>query len=157
MDQASNWATPHQLRHMFVTLLIYCEVSNPLGLWEHCWKLLSEDILKKKQREFGFDQKKTYDAVLNSIDNNLGQFFFLNGAGGTGKTFLYKTIISKLRSIKKVVLPVASSGIVALLLPGRRTAHSRFKIPLQLNEDTMCEIKPGTMLAELLLKTDLII
>jgi len=56
MDQTSNWATPHQLRHMFVTLLIYCEVSNPLGLWEHCWKLLSEDILKKKQREFGFER-----------------------------------------------------------------------------------------------------
>jgi len=72
------------------------------------------------------DQKKTYDAVLNSIDNNLGQFFFLDGAGGTGKTFLYKTIISRLRSIKKVVLPVASSGIAALLLPGGRTAS--FKI-----------------------------
>ena len=43
------------------------------------------------------DQKKTYDAVLNSIYNNLGQFFFLNGAGGTCKTFFYKTIISKLR------------------------------------------------------------
>ncbi|WZZ24155.1 hypothetical protein YC2023_007556 [Brassica napus] len=76
---------------------------------------------------------------------------------GTGKTFLYQTIISTLRSMKQIVLPVASSGIAALLLPNGRTAHSRFNIPLKLDEDKLCNIKPGTMLAELIEKTDLII
>ena len=52
---------------------------------------------------------------------------------------------------------MASSGIAALLLPGGRTAHSRFKIPLNVTEDSICDIKKGTMLAELLIKTDLII
>jgi len=87
----------------------------------------------------------------------MGKLFFLYGPGGTGKTFVYKTIISKLRSEKRIVLPVASSGIAALLLPGGRTAHSRFKIPLNVTEDSICDIKKGTMLAELLIKTDLII
>lgn len=32
MDETNRWATPFQLRHMFVTLLIYCEVGNPLQL-----------------------------------------------------------------------------------------------------------------------------
>uniref|UniRef100_A0A0D3D2I5 ATP-dependent DNA helicase n=1 Tax=Brassica oleracea var. oleracea TaxID=109376 RepID=A0A0D3D2I5_BRAOL len=76
---------------------------------------------------------------------------------GTGKTFLYQTIISRLCSKKQIVLPVASSGIAALLLPNGRTAHSRFNIPLKLDEDKLCNIKPGTMLAELIEKTDLII
>ena len=35
IDEAYQWATPFQLRHLFVLLLIYCEVANPLRLWEH--------------------------------------------------------------------------------------------------------------------------
>ncbi|RID65595.1 LOW QUALITY PROTEIN: hypothetical protein BRARA_D00779 [Brassica rapa] len=76
---------------------------------------------------------------------------------GTRKTFLYQTIISRLRSRKQIVLPVASSVIATLLLPNGRTAHSRFNISLKLDEDKLCNIKPGTMLAELIEKTDLII
>ncbi|CAN6892364.1 unnamed protein product [Brassica oleracea] len=93
------------------------------------------------------DQKTVYSAVL----------FFVYGGGGTGKTFLYRTIIAKLRSVGKVVIPVASAGIAALLLPGGRTDHSRFKLPINLTDQTVCEITPSSMLASLLSKTDLII
>ncbi|CDY26048.1 BnaC06g05760D [Brassica napus] len=79
------------------------------------------------------------------------------GNRGTGKTFLYQTIISRIRSRKQIVLPVVSSGIAALLLPNGRTTHSCFNIPLKLSEDKLCNIKPGTMLVELIEKTDLII
>ncbi|XP_071694537.1 uncharacterized protein [Rutidosis leptorrhynchoides] len=37
--------------------------------------------------------------------------FFLYGPGGTGKTFLYTAALAKLRSERKIVLAVASSGI----------------------------------------------
>lgn len=84
---------------------------------------------------------------MDSIQHEEGKFFFLNGPGGTGKTYLYTTIITKIRAMKKIVLPVASSGIAALLLPGGRTAHSRFKIPINTQEHSMCDIKPGSMLA----------
>ncbi|CAA7029291.1 unnamed protein product [Microthlaspi erraticum] len=103
------------------------------------------------------EQRLVFGGVMDSIECGKGQFFFLNGAGGTGKTYLYQTIITKIRSLQKIVLPVASSGIAALLLPGGRTAHSRFKIPLNLQEHSMCDIKPGSMLAELLKETVLII
>ncbi|CAN7095057.1 unnamed protein product, partial [Brassica rapa subsp. narinosa] len=103
------------------------------------------------------EQRAIYESVLDSVDKKDGKLFFVHGAGGTGKTFLYQTIISRLRSRKQIVLPVASSGIAALLLPNGRTAHSRFNIPLKLDEDKLCNIKPGTMLAELIEKTDLII
>jgi ATP-dependent DNA helicase PIF1 len=55
------------------------------------------------------------------------------------------------------VLAVASCGIAALLLQGGRTAHSRFRIPLNINEESTCEIKQGSHLAELLKKTSLIL
>ncbi|XP_013583371.1 PREDICTED: uncharacterized protein LOC106292319 [Brassica oleracea var. oleracea] len=103
------------------------------------------------------DQRAIYEAVLDSVDKKDGKLFFVYGAGGTWKTFLYQPIISRIRSRKQIVLPVASSVIVALLLPNGRTAHSRFNIPLKLSEDKLCNIKPGTMMAELIEKTDLII
>jgi ATP-dependent DNA helicase PIF1 len=54
-------------------------------------------------------------------------------------------------------LTVASSGVASLLLPGGRKAHSRFKIPCHLDDDTVCDIKRGTMLAELIQETSLVI
>lgn len=45
-----------------------------------------------------------------------------------------------LRSKGEIDLNVASSGITYLLLPGR-TAHSHFKIPINVNEDSTCNIK----------------
>lgn len=83
--------------------------------------------------------------------------FFLYGFGGTGKTFIWRTLASSLRAENQIVIIVASSGIASLLLPGGRTAHSRFIIPVLIFEDSTCNIHQGTKLAELLNQTSLII
>lgn len=93
--------------------------------------------------QLNFEQKQIYDLVIQSVYEKAGQCFFVYGYGGTGKTFLWNTIISRLRSEKHIVLAVASSGVAALLLPGGRTAHSRFKIPIVIEESSVCEIKRG--------------
>ncbi|GKC58440.1 ATP-dependent DNA helicase PIF1-like protein [Tanacetum coccineum] len=62
-----------------------------------------------------------------------------------------------LRSKGEIVLNVASSGIAALLLEGRRTAHSRFAIPINVVEDSMCHIGADNDLADLIRKAKLII
>ena len=54
-------------------------------------------------------------------------------------------------------MTVASSGVAALLLAGGRTAHSRFKIPILIDQTTLCDIKRGTHLANLIRDTSLII
>src|ERR1700712_1658194 len=83
--------------------------------------------------------------------------FFLQGPARTGKTFLYNCLCSYLRAQGKIVLCVASSGIAAQLLPGGRTAHSRFKIPLSNAVITGCNITSSSPLAQLIRKTSLII
>ncbi|GKA23021.1 ATP-dependent DNA helicase PIF1, partial [Tanacetum coccineum] len=103
------------------------------------------------------EQRIIYDDVVQSVHNKKGNFYFVYGPGGTGKTFLYKTIISRLRSDRMIVLAVASSGIASLLLPAGRTAHSRFVIPLELMENSTCGIKQNTQLAELMQEVQLII
>jgi hypothetical protein len=55
------------------------------------------------------------------------------------------------------VLAVASSGIASLLLPGGRTAHSRFKIPIDLHDESTCNITQQMKVAKLVHKVDLII
>ena len=56
------------------------------------------------------EQRLIYEEVIESVHNKKGNFYFVYGPGGTGKTFLYKTIISRLRSERMIVLAVASSG-----------------------------------------------
>ncbi|XP_025678130.1 uncharacterized protein [Arachis hypogaea] len=103
------------------------------------------------------EQKFAYDQIIGAISGNMGGLFFLYGQGGCGKTFLWSTISCSIRSKGGIVLNVTSSGIAALLLPNRRTAHSRFKIPLAINEGSLCSIKHGSPLARLISKAKLII
>ena len=68
-----------------------------------------------------------------------GRVFFIDGLGGTGKTFLYSLLLAHVRARGQVALAVAPSGIAALLVEGGRTTHSRFKIPVPANETSTCK------------------
>ncbi|KAL3652345.1 hypothetical protein CASFOL_002026 [Castilleja foliolosa] len=103
------------------------------------------------------EQLEIHNCILSSYQRSSQVLLFVYGHGGTGKTFLWTTIISFFRSIGKIVLAVAASGIASLLLPSERTAHSRFKIPIDLTDQSTCHVKKGTHLADLLNQTLLII
>jgi ATP-dependent DNA helicase PIF1 len=94
---------------------------------------------------------------MDAVEQQKGGVFFLHGYGGTGKTYMWRTLASYLRSQKNIVLTVASSGIASLLLPGGRTAHSKFKIPVPTHENSTCTIEHKDELAGLLQQTKLII
>ncbi|XP_074323868.1 uncharacterized protein LOC141660783 [Apium graveolens] len=102
-------------------------------------------------------QHIVFQTIIHSVESSLGGMYFVYGPGGTGKTFLWSTIISKLRSEGKIVLAVASSGITSMLLDGGRIAHSRFKIRIDVDEFSCCDIKQNTYFAELICNTSLII
>jgi len=86
------------------------------------------------------DQRSAYETILNVVTNKEGKLFFVYGSGGTGKTFVWTTLLSYLRGQGKIMLAVASLGIASLLLLGGRTAHSRFKIPIELHDESTCNI-----------------
>ena len=231
LTDAAQWATAKQLRQLFVTLLLFCEVTNPSKLFDDHASHMSEDILYQINRnssqtnnfvldsfvtssllfeldkllkdagyslshfnlpipeyigtassdnrlildELSYDmpileasvaddipklnnnQTDVFDAITSSVMNNEGRTFFVYGYGGTGKTFLWTTLLDFVRSKGKLALAVASSGIASLLLPGGRTPHSRFKFPLDIRENSMCSIKKNTHIAELIQQTSLIV
>jgi len=79
------------------------------------------------------------------------------GNRGTGKTFVWRTFMSRLRGQGKIVLAIASSGIASLLLLGNRTTHSRFKISIDLHSESTCNITQQMKVAKLVHKADMII
>ena len=94
---------------------------------------------------------------MAAIEDNKGGVFFVYGYGGTGKTFLWKTLSTSIRSKGQIVLTVASSSIASLLLTRCRTTHSCFGIPLNLTENSICSINRDSDASKLLKQTSLII
>ncbi|CAN1294069.1 hypothetical protein LINPERPRIM_LOCUS22310 [Linum perenne] len=178
LEEVSFTATAREMRKLFVTKLLYCQVSDVKSLWEKNWTLLSDDILFSRRQELrlpnlelsieetkilcllqlqnilrGFgktladiqglpappvdstlhlsnsllaeemnydcaalqaqfqsnfmklntEQKAAYNQIMESVETNGHQLFFIDGYGGTGKTFLWQVISMKLRADKKVV------------------------------------------------------
>ncbi|XP_016168042.1 ATP-dependent DNA helicase PIF1-like [Arachis ipaensis] len=62
---------------------------------------------------------------------------------GTEKIFLWNLMSAEIRSRGDIVLNIALSGIASLLLPNRITAHSRFKIPLNITEEILKDLSFG--------------
>ena len=50
--EASTLASGTPLRRLFITLLLMNTMSKPEEVWNKTWKLLSDDIVYKKRKEF---------------------------------------------------------------------------------------------------------
>ena len=105
------------------------------------------------------EQRRLYDTVIHAVNEWTlkPNIFFMDAPGGTGKTFTITALMHKLRADGKIVVPVASTGIAAILLEGGRTSHSKFGIPLTLNEKSTSSICPSHKKAKILIKSNLII
>ena len=107
-----------------------------------------EDHLKIIQT-LNAEQMTSYEEILDHVLKNKGQMFFVDGPGGTGKTYFYKALIAKVRSMDLIVVATATSGIATSIMPGGRTAHS-LKIPIKLSGNTMCSFTKQSGSTELL-------
>ncbi|XP_057376187.1 uncharacterized protein LOC130697273 [Daphnia carinata] len=96
-------------------------------------------------------------AAVNDVDNLHPRQYFLDGPGGTGKTFLYNTLITVLQGQGKQVIAVASTGIASTLLLDGSTYHSQFKIYPPITETTRSKIEEGSYSAQMIRNASLII
>ncbi|XP_053552307.1 uncharacterized protein LOC128643486 [Bombina bombina] len=120
---------------------------------------LEAQVGAQLQEALNIEQKAAFDNVMSAIDNeNLPhRCFFIDGPGGSGKTYLYKTLLSTLRGRTDGVLPVASTGIAANLLDGGRTYHSQFKLPIPLLETSTSNMRMTSKDAEFIRNAKLLI
>ena len=89
-------------------------------------KIFSTEFINKLTE----DQRQIFDYIINSNKENM---FYIDGSGGSGKTFLYKTLIYYFISIGKKLLSLAWTGIASILLSWDITSHNVFKLPLDLS------------------------
>ncbi|GFT69120.1 ATP-dependent DNA helicase [Trichonephila clavipes] len=92
------------------------------------------------------DKQQAFIAIIGMIGSERGGIVFLDAPGDTDKTFLLNLLMAFVRKEKDMAVAAASSGIAATLLAGCRTAHSAFKLPLDLarSDSTTCNISKGT-------------
>ena len=100
----------------------------------------------------------TMSAVTAPAANPRGNGFYVDGPGGSGKTFLYEALIHTVRGKGMISLACAISGIAAQLLPGGTTAHSLFGLPIDMpKHDAMSSIRAQEPRAEVLRRAVLIL
>jgi len=110
------------------------------------------------------EQRALYDAVIEAVEEGHAQtgpptakLFFVDGPGGSGKTFVYSAIIAQLKAARRQVIATATSGIAALLLDGGRTFHSTFKIPIPILHNSTCSFSPESKIGRQIQSASMII
>ena len=98
-----------------------------------------------------------FKEIFDHVIRNKGKVFFVDGPGGTGNTYLYRALLARVRSTDRIAVATATSGIAASIMPGGRTAHSRFKIPIKLQDNYVCNFTKQSGTATLLHEVSLII
>jgi hypothetical protein len=80
LEEVDLWASGRQLRDMFASMLMFCEVTNPRQLWDAHWESLSDDIeamtcRERDDRVVTLSEDALKDPALYEID----QVFICNG------------------------------------------------------------------------------
>ncbi|KAG5236749.1 DNA helicase PIF1, ATP-dependent [Salix suchowensis] len=105
-------------------------IASPINLFDQFWHTMHDDIRMQLSSFSPHDLHFTDDELKNYVLYELEQLFNVSA------TSLKDYNLPLPNDQGLIVLVVASSGIVSILPPGGRTAHSQFKIPLAINENS---------------------
>nr|GEY23100.1 DNA helicase [Tanacetum cinerariifolium] len=164
--EAALSATSLELRKLFVQILIFYDVSDPMNLWQTFWKDLSDDIPRRVSKALQIpliEKSKTkmkasvlfdLEAMLNSNSKSIKDFglptppedmrrvlqnrFLMEETNYNPKLLLNERelLIPQLNEDQKMIF----DEIINVVKDGR-TTHSRFKIPLNLMDGCIYNIK----------------
>ena len=116
-----------------------------------------EELLTSEHayEQMNSDQRLIFDTIMNEIREfgpNLStdrpRVFFIDAPGGTGKTFVFNTIISAVLAQNHKVASCAWTGCAGNLIRLGRTVHNLFKLPVPILETSTCNVTPTSKQAE---------
>jgi hypothetical protein len=138
--------------------VVYIEIKKKLLIYVKN-NILDLEIGKHMESNLSREQRLVVKEILEAIKmpKDRAYCFYLDGPGGTGKTYTYKTIYYLLTSQGYKVCNMASTAIAAILLPHGQTIHSRFKVDVPTYSDSQSRILPNTKLAQIIQDCDVII
>ncbi len=102
-------------------------------------------------------QRAAYNGVIDAYAAHHAKVIFIDGPGGTSKTYTENLILNTVHSHGDIAFAVASSSIAALLLSRGRTAHLYLKIPIALDLMSFYYICMQDDFAALICQTKLIL
>ena len=119
-----------------------------------------EDLARKAEtniEKMNDDQRAVYEAVIEAVAIGDGKIFAIDAPGGTGKTFVLDSLLSKVRSEGKIALAMATTGIASTLLPNGRTLHTKLKVPIDLDDRSEIPFRENSPFTQLIKETVLVI
>ena len=117
-------------------------------------------LAKEFQDKLNTEQQIIFSSIMidvSDMDEPRDKCSFIDGPGGCGKTFLFKALLHTCRAQELVVVSVAWTGMAAELIDGGRTAHSTFRLPFNLHEDSIARVNSNSKQGQLLQKARLIL
>ena len=118
------------------------------------------DKNEAKLQTFTDEQQVVFDTIMNAVRKQESFQAFVSGRGGCGKSHVLNALLDGVRTLEPggcVALAMATTGIAANLLKLGRTFHSRFKIPLSINIESVCGINAQSTLADLICMAKVIV
>jgi len=109
------------------------------------------------------EMEELFREIVDALEGEHRRLFFIQGQGGSGKTTFNKKVMAYARSLGKIALGCASTGLAAQNYTDFTTAHSLFKIPVVDDEeldhdaDVQSLVTPESQRGELLKAADLIV
>ncbi|XP_058810250.1 uncharacterized protein LOC131675336 [Phymastichus coffea] len=131
-------------------------LRNSVHVREHFLLIEMADRGNVKYNNLNPLQKEIVDLVSNAVhDENYSgpRCIFMEGPGGSGKTYVYETMYDLLTSKNIEVCTMAYTGIAATLLPNGKTVHKIFGLPVPMFNDSTSNIKAQSKEAKKLRKT----
>lgn len=120
----------------------YREINEENSISVDFWNILDAKSLN-------VDEKLAFDKILNRVFSCNLAGFFIDGPGGTRKIYLYKALLTHVRSEGLIAIATASSGVATCILPSYKTAHSKFKIAFVIEDNSICNISKQLWLVQL--------
>ncbi|KAK9683396.1 hypothetical protein RND81_10G137800 [Saponaria officinalis] len=159
--EASFWGTGFYLRNLFATLLLSDMQLNDAQLQNYALAEIEAWLQSNGSSLRKFDTLPFSDYNLNSEHANKlisDELSYDRDALRREHEILTSPMTSEQKSVYTQIMDAVENRNDVILLPRGHTAHSRFSIPINVDENSTCPgIKPGTDLAELLIRTKLII
>ena len=134
-----------------LNIVVSVDPSNPVddaAIASHNMSILNDD------------QTNIVTEIMNHVmhpDNSRHNLHYLDGPAGTGKTMVYNTLVSLLKSKNIPVAACAWTGIASILLRDGVTVHNLFKLPVPVLDTSSCKISPTYPYAEYIRSLSLIL
>lgn len=106
------------------------------------------------------EQRAVVDKCMDLLSQgaDVKKLICIDSPAGGGKTFLLNLLLSLVRGVRgEIALASASTGIAAMLLAGGTTAHSRFGIPVPVQEESVSTITVTSQRADVIREATMLI